>query len=194
MDIILYFLLSSPVCLILYSFDNYKERFCLGHLFSLLFFLSFFFSLTSTIFKSFWIHARLVSNTCLIGIKYMPNWYQIHARLVSNTCLIGIKYMPDWYQIHARLVSNTCPIGIKKINKKTKRSREKRIVLSGQVISSNKGLMLKNINLESLCANQFLLATCDYLNPHQLLQHYGFSRIINTSFMPNWRILISTFF
>ena len=79
--------------------------------------------------------------------------------------------MPAWYQ--------------KKINKKTKRSREKRIVLSGQVISSNKGLMLKNINLESLCANQFLLATCDYLNPHQLLQHYSFSRISNTSFMPN---------
>ena len=131
------------------------------------------------------IHAQLVSNTCLIGIKYMPNWYQIHAQLVSNTCPIGIKYMPDWYQIHARLVSNTCPIGIKKINKKTKRSREKRIVLSGQVISSNKGLMLKNINLESLCANQFLLATCDYLNPHQLLQLYGFSRISNTSFMPN---------
>ena len=142
--------------LILYSFDNYKERFCLGHLFSLLFFLSFFFSFTSTTNKSFLIHARLVSNTCPIGIKYMSNWYQIHARLVS-----------------------------KKINKKTKRSREKRIVLSGQVISSNKGLMLKNINLESLCANQFLLATCDYLNPHQLLQHYGFLRISNTSFMPN---------
>ena len=113
MDIILYSLLSSSDCLILYSFDNYKERFCLSHLFSLLFFLSFFFSLTSTIYKSFWIHARLVSNTCPIGIKYMPDWY-------------------------------------KKINKKTKRSREKRIVLSGQVISSNKGLMLKNINLESL--------------------------------------------
>ena len=72
----------------------------------------------------------------------------------------------------------------KKLTKKG-RSREKRIVLSGQVISSNKGLMLKNINLESLCANQFLLATCDYLNPHQLLQHYGFLRISNTSFTPN---------
>ena len=70
--------------------------------------------------------------------------------------------MSNWYQIHARLVS-------KKINKKTKRSREKRIVLSGQVISSNKGLMLKNINLELLCANQFLLATCDYLNPPPII-------------------------
>ena len=141
MDIILYSLFSSTDCLILYSFDNYKERFCLGHLFSLLFFLSFFFFI-----------------------------YKHHNKS---------------FLIHARLVSNTCPIGIKKINKKTKRSREKRIVLSGQVISSNKGLMLKNINLESLCANQFLLATCDYLNPHQLLQHYGFLRISNTSFMPN---------
>ena len=28
----------------------------------------------------------------------MPDWYQIHARLVSNTCPIGIKYMPDWYK------------------------------------------------------------------------------------------------
>ena len=120
MDIILYSLLSSPVCLILYSFDNYKERFCLDHLFSLLFFPSFFFHLHAPYINLFeympdWyqIHAWLVSNACLIGIKYMPDWYQIHARLVSNTCLIGIKYMPDWYQIHARLVSNTCLIGIK---------------------------------------------------------------------------------
>ena len=126
MDIILYFLLSSPVCLILYSFDNYKERFCLGHLFSLLFFLSFFFSFTSTTNESFLIHARLVSNII------MPDMYQIHARLVSNTCClvsntcpIGIKYMPDWYQIHARLVS-------KKINKKTKRAREKKLFCQGK--------------------------------------------------------------
>ena len=125
MDIILYFLLSSPVCLILYSFDNYKERFCLGHLFSLLFFLSFFFSFTSTTNESFLIHARLVSNICPTCIKYMPDWYQIHAawyqihaRLVSNTCLIGIKYMPDWYQ--------------KKINKKTKRAREKKLFCQGK--------------------------------------------------------------
>ena len=126
MDIILYFLLSSPVCLILYSFDNYKERFCLGHLFSLLFFLSFFFSFTSTTNECFLIHARLVSNII------MPDMYQIHARLVSNTCClvsntcpIGIKYMPDWYQIHARLVS-------KKINKKTKRAREKKLFCQGK--------------------------------------------------------------
>ena len=66
--------------------------------FFLFFSLSFFFSFTSTIYKSFLIHARLVSNTCPIGIKYMPDWYQIHARLVSNICLIGIKYMPDWYK------------------------------------------------------------------------------------------------